>query len=421
MPTDLFEKHGIDLLAGSEKQQETPGFFSNLGTGYLNYAGGALRGMGQTIGDLGASAINAPISGLEYLSGHKIPHIPHPNLINDNPASLGESIGQTLGQFTGGLALPGGAGLKATQLVGKGYSALRAGKQLPLIGKLLAGGTGGAAEGALGNEKNRLLGAGLGGLLGGTAQGISSVIKFAQGIKSKNIANDIKNTFKNYENNFEKRFIPSLEAGEEAGANKYLKPQKGDLSILKKVGGIDKKTKTKDLIFALEQYNAEPTLKNAHYAQRDLNKLANIHKYSTEGTAERKAFNEALKLKNRLLQQISSAFESSGAKSHGKNYVQSRVDYAKEFGPYLNSKAVADLLGKNPSRMQTLRPSKFADELLKDEKFLATTGNKHPELLQRETTNKILSNPLVQKALGGAALVGGGLLPYEVAKLLGLK
>ena len=400
--------------------QTEPGFFKSLGQGYLNYAGGAFRGMGQAIGDLGASVINAPISGIEYLSGHKLPHVPHPHFINENPESFGESLGQTLGQLSGGLAFPGGAALKAAQLAGKGYNAIRAGKQLPLIGKLLAGSAGGAIEGGLGNEDDRILGAEIGALLGGAGQGAASAIKFSRGIKSKNIAKDVTRTYNNFEKNFEQRFVPSLIAGEEAGANKFLKPEKANLTILKKAGGTDKKTGTKDLVYALEQYNINPTLTNAHYAQRDLNKLANFHKHSVEGTAERKAYTEALKLKNRLLQQISSAFEKSGTKLQGDDYSNARIDYAKEFGPYLNSKAIANLLGKNIQKTQTLRPGKFADKLLEEENFLAQAGHKHPELLQREKTKKTLANSIVQKALGGAALVGGGFLPYQVAKLLGL-
>jgi hypothetical protein len=395
--------------------QEEPGFLKNLGQSYLNYAGGALRGMGQAAGDLGASALNAPISGIEYLSGHKIPHVPHPNLINKNPNSLGESVGQILGQLTGGIALPGGAAVKGAQWANRGYQALRSGRELPLIGKLLSGAAGGAAEGALGNEDNRLLGSGLGALLGGTGQGITSAIKLAKGIKSKNIAKDIQNTYKNFESNFEKRFNPSLESGEEAGANKFLKPQKGNVAILKKAGGIDKKSGTKDLTYSLEHYNSNPTLKNAHYAQRDLNKLANIHKYAPEGTAEKKAYDEALKLKNRLLEQISHAFEKSGSVQHGSEYSKARIDYAKEFGPYLKSKAIAGLLGKNASRTATIRPSQFADKLLQEEEFLTQAGHRHPELLQRERAKKIAKNPLATVGLA----IGIGMLPYEIRKLLG--
>ncbi|MGB4823827.1 MAG: hypothetical protein WBP82_02840, partial [Leuconostoc mesenteroides] len=91
-----------------QPEPEQPGALRRLGSylghGYMNYAKGAARGMGQAVGDLGASAINWPISGIEKLTGAHIPHVPHPDLINKNPESLGENVGQILGQVTGGLA-----------------------------------------------------------------------------------------------------------------------------------------------------------------------------------------------------------------------------------------------------------------------------------------------------------------------------
>jgi len=408
MPKDLFEEHGIDLLSQSEQQPEEPGFFKKLGRGYLNYAGGALRGMGQAVGDLGASTLNAPISGLEYLSGHKIPHVPHPNLINEHPGSLGESVGQTLGQLAGGFALPGGAGVKAAQLAGKGYSALRAGKELPLIGKLLAGSMGGAAEGALGNEENRTLGAELGGLLGGAGQGVASGINLAKNIRSKNIAQHVSDEVARMNQHFSNRFESALQGGEEAGANKFLKGEKTNLQLLKKEGNAKH-------VYALEKFNENPTLKNAHEAQRDLAKIERKYKNSQDNKLETDIYKTALKTKNRLLQKISEAFEKSGAKEHGESYHSARGEYLTEAVPYLESPAIQGLLGRGKSGAQTVRPKEFADKLLKEESFLARAGERHPGLLQREKTKKILKHPVTKLGAVGAA----SYLPYEIQKLLG--
>ncbi len=155
------------------EQQQEEGLASSLGHGYLNYAGGALRGMGQAAGDFGASVANWPISGIEKLTGKQIPHVPHPHLLNENPGSLSESVGQVLGQIGGGLALPGGAAVKSAQLANKGYQAFKAGKQLPLIAQIAAGMGGGALEGAAGYEENRPLGAAIGSIVGGGAAGVS--------------------------------------------------------------------------------------------------------------------------------------------------------------------------------------------------------------------------------------------------------
>jgi len=399
--------------SSSEPQgQEHPGLLKSLGQGYLNYAKGALRGMGQAAGDFGASTVNWPISGIEKLTGAHIPHVPHPNLLNEHPGSLGESIGQNVGQFGAMLGLPGGVGVKAAQLANKGYQALRAGQKLPLIGKLLAGGAGGALEGAAGNEENRPLGAKIGAVLGAGGQGAASALGFAQGIRSKNIANQVKNEFERLGQHFNERFTGHLAAGEEAGANKFMRPEKANMKLLKKAG-------EGKLAYGLEKFNENPTRSNAHQAQSDLNKIVKKYSRSKEGTLESDVHSEALKLKNRLLKKISEGFEKAGAKEHGEGYQQSRVDYANEMAPYLDSPTINALLGRNKRGVPTIRPKEFADKLLQEEEFLAQSGQKHPELLQREKYNKLKSNKLAQGAALGAGGLATAFFPYEIRKLLG--
>jgi hypothetical protein len=405
------------LIARGVLPKETTNHIGDLlksaGQGYLNYAKGALHGMGQVAGDVGSSAINWPISGIEYLTGNKLPHVPHPNLINKQPCSLGESIGQTLGQLGAGLGLPGGAAVKTAQLANKGYQALRAGKQLPLIGKLLAGSAGGALEGAAGNEDNRTLGAGIGSVLGGIGQGANSAINLARGISSKNIAKQIGNEVERLGSEFNERFTRHLTSGEESGANQFLQKEKGNIPLLKKAG-------EGKLAYGLEQFNKNPTLISAHKAQSDLNKIISKYSKSREGSLEADVYDEALKLKNRLLLKISEAFEKSGSKDHGLGYQQSRVDYATKMAPYLESSAIQGLLGKNRRGVQTVRPGQFADKLLQEENFLAQAGHKHPELLQREKINKLKNSHLANTlAAGAAGATAGAFLPYQIRKLLG--
>ncbi len=385
----------------SHEEEEQPGFFKRLGQGYLNYAGGALRGMGQGLGDLGASAINAPISGIEYLSGHKLPHVPHPHLLNEHPGSFGESLGQTLG-------LPGGAAIKGAQWANKGYQALRAGKELPLLGKLLAGSIGGAAEGALGNEGHRMLGAEVGGLLGGAGQGAMSAVKALRSMKSSNIAKHVSDEVNRINEHFQNKFENALIGGEEAGANKFLKGEKANLELLKKEGNAKH-------VYALEKFNQNPTLKGAHEAQRDLAKIERKYKNSQENKLESDIYKAALKSKNRVLQKISEAFEKSGAHEHGQNYHNARGEYLQEAVPYIESPAVRGLLGRTKAGVQTVRPGEFADKILKEEEFLARSGEKHPGLLKREKAKKITKHPLAH--LGAGVAIGS--LPYEIRKLLG--
>lgn len=375
---------------------------------------GFARGAIQGIGDTGASIANAPISIAEHLSGHKLPHVPHPNLLNENPSSVGESAAQTLGNFAGGLVGPGGVALKGVQLAGKGYKALNAGKELPLIAKMLAGSAGGAAEGALGNESNRMLGAELGGALGGLGQAAISALNFAKGIKSKNIAKSITDEMNRLKGHFGEVFSSHLHAGEEAGANDFLRPQAINQSLFKKAG------KTKQL-HALEQYNMNPTLSGAHEAQSDLNKLISKYKFKQDEKIDRDLYKEAIKAKNRLRQQISEAFEKSGTKQHGAGYEQARQDYKNYMAPYLNSPAIQGLHGTKTYGNPTIRPGKFADKLLGEENFLAGVGQNHPELLAREKYNKLKGSKLAHAvALGTAGGAAAQFLPYQIRKILGL-
>jgi hypothetical protein len=410
------------LIVNSEEhhavtsQQEEPGFLKSALQGYGNYAKGVVHGAGQSIGDLAASAINWPISGIEKLTNHKIPHAPHPDLLNKNPGGLSESIGQTLGEIGGGFALPGGAGLKAVQLANKGYQALRGARELPLIGKLLAGSAGGALEGAAGNEKNRGQGAKLGAAFGTAGYAIPSTINFARTLSSKNIAKNIQNEVANLGKHFSDVFTSHLNEGEKAGANAFLKPEKANIKILKKAG-------EGKLAYGIEKFNENPTLTNAHKAQSDLNKIVNKYSKSKEGSLENDVYDESLKLKNRLLKKISESFEKANVKEHGAGYQQARIDFAKEMAPYKESPAINALLGKNKRGVQTLRPGKFADTLLKEEEFLtqAAKNKKHPELFRREKFNKLKESKLAQNAALGAGAVTAGFLPYAVAKALGLK
>ena len=213
---------------------------------------------------------------------------------------------------------------------------------------------------------------------------------------------------------FNERFTSHLQAGEEAGANKFLKGEKANVKLLKKAG-------EGKLAYGLEKFNESPTLTNAHKAQSDLNKIVTKYSRSKEGSLEADVYEEALKLKNRLLKKISEGFEKAGVKEHGAGYQQSRVDYANEMAPYLDSPTIKGLLGKNKRGVPTVRPKEFADKLLGEEDFLAQAGNKHPDLLRREKYNKVKNSKLTHHAALGAGATAAGFLPYSIAKLLGMK
>ncbi len=414
MPRDLFQERGIDLFERSKQPPE--GMLSKLGHGYLNYAKGALRGTGQALGDLGASAITLPISGIENLTGTTIPHVPHPDLLNKSPGSLSESIGQSLGELTGGIGLPIGAGAKAVQLANKGYKAIRSGKELSRVGKLIASGLGGAGEGYLGNEEDRGQGAKVGAALGLAGEAVPAAINFGRSLTSKNIAKSIQEEFHQLEDKFRDRFTHHLESGEAAGANKHLTPEEADISLLRHRG------KNSELVKPLEEYNKNPTLKGAHEAQSNLGKIERRYKSSEDNAA---IYHEAKQAKNRLLQKISQGFENSGVPEHGQGYGQARADFATESAPYLNNRAISGLIGRTPTGQKTVREENlvklFSMNPEQAEEFLTRRGFKHPGLKRRTKLESTLKHPVTKAGLAVGGGIAASYLPYYIAKALGLR
>jgi len=187
-----------------------------------------------------------------------------------------------------------------------------------------------------------------------------------------------------------------------------------------------KKDNNGDLVYHLEKFNADPTLRSAHAAQSALGRLENKYSMAPKGTIHADIHKEALKVKNRLLQKIAQGFEKAGVPEHGEGYSQSRVDFAKEAAPYLNNPTIRGLLGRaSKTGQQTVRPKKFAelffDDVKPKEDFLSKVGEQHPTLLRREKLNTF-SNSKTGKL---AALAAGGFalpyLPHFIAKALDLK
>lgn len=413
----------LQKIAAGDYQHGEPehGALYNLASDTGSFLKGAGKGALQSVGDIGASVLNAPLDTFDYLTGTNLPKVPHPDLLNPNPESASENVGQKIGELLGGIGLPGGAGLKAVQYANKGYKALKGGKELGLAGKLLAGSAGGAAEGTLTNE-NRFEGGAAGATFGAAGHAIPASYKYLKSATANNIADEITRNVKGLKQVAHEKFTEALKVGEEAGANQFLRRQAADFELLKKAGTNGGKKGEKDLLHAFVEYNRNPTLTNAHYAQRDLNKLTEKYKGASPGTLEGKAYKEALRLKNNILQKMSVAYEVADVKHAGKLYSDTRENYAKYLGPYLDNPAIAKFMtGK-------LRKEKLADAILneagkvsKGENFIASKGDVLPGLERREKLKKLA--PYAQKAAigaGGVAAAGIG-LPYAIKKILGVE
>ena len=151
-----------------------------------DYEKSYLLGLGQGAGNAGASILNWPIQGAEYLSGKKLPHVPHPDFINEYyPNSTPGNIGKGIGNFIGGVAVPVGGPTRA------GYNALRAISGIKgALSRVVTGAGTGALAGAATNEGNRLEAGVLGGAFGAAGSAIPEVYK-----GGKEIINHLRTPF----------------------------------------------------------------------------------------------------------------------------------------------------------------------------------------------------------------------------------
>lgn len=356
---DNMQKERAIMLQHSMAQSqniEQPGLLGKALEGYKNYAGGILRGAGQGFGDIGASVGNLGISGLEHLSGRKLPHIPHPNLINEHPGSFGESVGQTLGQLVPAIT-PGVGGFKAASLIGKGA---------PAVAKLLAGAGAGAATGYASNEDNRNLGAGLGaagGLLGAAAPIAKS---FTLGSIGKNISKLEKEKSAKYREIYDS-ILKRGESGEKLNIPDMIKNPNEKTNIL------FEHADTK-LLKSIRRFEANPTLKNAHEAQSDLGKIkraVELKQLSQKPLAsgENNVPSIAGNLQKRIHGVMQQHFVDTGKQDLAKEYQQATKGYAKEVVPFKNE-AIGEFKKGESSHAE------LAKSLLANKKFIKSSAAK---------------------------------------------
>lgn len=367
------------------------GILSKLGHGYMNYAGGALRGIGQTIGDIGASALNYPIGALENKLGHPLPHVPHPNLLHPNPNSLAESVGQSIGQLGAGIGIPLGFSTRIASILSKASP----------VAKTLAGASAGGIEGYLGNENNREIGASLGSILGTAGAGVPELLKYGKSFRSQSIAKDVAGRMENLKSDFGNKFNKLIENAADEIPNKNLKPVLVNRDLYKE-GGYTK------YLHALDKFNIKPDLQNAHKAQAELNKVAN-KSFHKEGDLYKDIALDAKKAKENILNQIQNALEKTSNPEYANEFKNLRQSYAKDLGPYLNSKAITSYKKGN------LAPRYVANKLLGEEETLSKIGKFHPKLRQREILMNLMQSGLLSK-LGAAGLGAMGL--YNIGKLI---
>lgn len=386
MPIDeYYSKIGLDNFddsqyATNEKPIQDEGIIKNLGRGLL-------RGAGQTLGDIGASVLNYPIEKLESFTGKQIPHIPHPNLINQEPTGLAETIGQNVGQLGASFAIPFGAAGRVAKLL----------KSAPgLVRGLGAAGTG-ALEGYLGSEDNRKLGGVTGGLIGGAATAIPALVKAGKAYTSEGIAKDIIKRFNKLKKEYNVKYDTLLEKASEEAPTKKLKSTLVNRDLFIK-GGFNKD------LHALDKFNQNPTLENAHRAQSALGSIARESK-AKGGDLNFDISKSANIARDNLKNQIIENLQKIKNKKYHEEYKQLSENYKKDVVPYLESPTITKLTTKKPNK---LHPRYAYKGLINEEETLSALGQHHPKLRQREILENVMKNTIVQNLLKYGALGGTG-------------
>jgi len=153
------EEASAELARRQSKSSEPKSGFGQAVEGQKGWITGLARGLGQSIGDVGASIGNVPADAMESM-GYERPYtIPHPSLRNTEPTGFGEMIGQQAGEALPRIGFEAALGNRLGTLGGRSGMA-----------RVGLGGLGGGLAGALAKEGERKQGAleGAGaGLVGG--------------------------------------------------------------------------------------------------------------------------------------------------------------------------------------------------------------------------------------------------------------
>lgn len=342
-------------------------------------AGGLLQGAG----DVGVSLANVAAKPLGY-------EIPHPNLKQYIPHGFGSLAAFSAGELASQIPLfMGGAGL-----IGKAGIGAEAGIGGKAVQGALAGGLMGENSEGGGRLLSGLLGAAVPTGIGLAQKGLS--------LRSKNIAANVLQSLEKSKQEYANKFGNIFEEARNRGISENFRPIAANQRLLGKAGN-------KDYLYALNEFNANPTLEAAHEAQSQLGKYVNKIGKPTS-TLDRHAIEEANRVKKAIQDHIMEHLRRSGNTDLAIDYNMAKQGYKQEVAPYLNSKTVNQLLeGK-------LLPNKFAPKIAQEESFIAKIGqHKHPEIQQREFLKNIAKSKMAQTI---AAVLAAELGLHGIGKLL---
>lgn len=352
-------------------------------------AGGLLQGTG----DIGASLANIPLSLASLMSGKNL-NIPHPNLGQYLPNDL-----LTKGAFGAGEIVPnlvGGVGI--ANKVGEIANATKNISRIPVVGSTLAR----AGEGAIGGtltgedkEGSRASAA----ITGGVVNPIASAAKYVKSLLPEGLAKNILSAKNAAQNKYSELYDGLFQKAKNAGLHQTpLRVPKINIDLIKN-------NSEKKYYQSLDEFNKNPTLENAHWAQSDMGKLAaNFDKLSRNNaltSTQIKTMEEAIEAQKKLRGSMFTGMTKSGSPDLANEYGQITRGYKTDVIPYTRTKAITDL------QNQDINPQVFAKRIYNSNKFRTQMAEKHPEIAHSEILNKLLG--IVPSAKDIAKFGAGGL------------
>lgn len=332
------------------------------------------------------AAANAVPSTLNLIPGAHFPYSDVSSLLSKEQQQ--QQIPKIAGKIAG-LAGPGG-------LAVKGLSAIPRAAHIPkLVAEMAKYGAAGFATGA--ESDDDLIGRSITALLGAGAPAAGYGAKLAGKTiagkyHSPNIAKEVLETKRNVQNLFRKKYNDFFESAKEQGINKVFKPKE-----VKEIGEKFIKRLPQDKTEKLKEFMSSPTLKNAHSAQSELEKVISGYKSKRELLPhEETRLKAAEKLRKSINGSIDDVLNISGNKKLADEYKSLGKDYAQEYVPYASSNAIKGLTSR---KLKTSKKD-FARKLASEPDFMEKVGKNHPELVEREHAKNAALIPLIQKILG---------------------
>lgn len=344
-----------------------------------NFSSGLIKGTE----DIAENLINFPrdLLGVESGDRFKFPESLDPNTYK--PADQG-----MLGD---GANL---AGNLASYLAPSKLGATVATKIPSLLGRILAGGAGGAAIASGEMPGGRLIGA----ALGAAAPALSTLSKTSIGKEAANLAAITKQEFKQrYDKIFkEATNLPGKYKRVDLSKNlNYLtgEPIPADIRVLQQQAG-------KRLTY-LDEMRRKPSVENSHKAQVELTKLLNDITLNPKNYGDPAGLKTIVETeRDSILSNMQKYFQKKGKPDLGKQYTEIREDYATKGGPFSNEDAFRLHRGKKISAHE------LTTALLKNKTFLKSEPGK--ALIALQYRNYLNQGLKVAAPLGtGAGLLHG--------------